>query len=611
MTLTTSTPFPAVPTFPEARPGSRAARLAMPRAVDALKDLAIDYGVCVRPVCFRRTDLETGQTEVIDLPCGATREDKCPSCAKRAKRERQRQCREGWHRDDEPLPAPDDADDEQRALIALRAHYEFERARCVANADWPQVADLDEAIGEIEQLITETGLRGRVAPAHVTNERGADVPTPPRRVRSTRRRQDTPDLPRKKVQPRTVGAAFGTDDGTIYRPSMFLTLTLDSYGRVRDDGSPVDPTTYDYRRAAWDAVHFPALLDRFFQNLRRAVGWNVQYFGAVEPQRRLAPHAHFAIRGAIPRALLRQVTAATYHQAWWPSTDVIRYPDHHLPEWDEAAGPEHIATVPGGPKCSCGNRHTLGDPIVGTPTGGYVDPDTRTALPTWDEALDAVDANPEAQPVHVARFGAQLDIKGVLGGTPEADKLIGYLTKYLTKSVDACHQADTDRQRAHLDRMWAELRYTPCSPRCPNWLRHGVQPKNAKPGRRPGNCKARVHQQATLGMGGRRVLVSRQWSGKTLADHRADTRAWVRALLGVTVGDDQADTDTPPAPVAWEMARPDDPDIPPLGHRLLRAISARIQQRTELRSARDRAANAPPDGPATAPDDDTRQEGNP
>src|SRR5690606_17534394 len=111
-----------------------------------------------------------------------------------------------------------------------------------------------------------------------------------RRHRSTRRRQDVPDLPRRKVTARTVGRAFATKHGKTYRPSTFLTLTLDSYGPVRDDGSPVNPSTYDYRRAAWDAVQFPSLLDRFWQNLRRAEGWNVQYMGSVEPQRRLAPH---------------------------------------------------------------------------------------------------------------------------------------------------------------------------------------------------------------------------------------------------------------------------------------------------------------------------------
>jgi len=116
-----------------------------------------------------------------------------------------------------------------------------------------------------------------------------------------------------------------------------------------------------------------------------------------------------------------------------------------------------------------------------------------------------------------------------------------------------------------------------------------------------------VHQKTTLGIGGRRVLVSRDWSGKTLADHRADAHAWVKALLGIS---DTADTAPPadpqlaePAPVAWEMARPGDPDLPPLEHRLLRAISQRIQQRGQLATARQCARGDPPArGSATGPD---------
>ena len=69
---------------------------------------------------------------------------------------------------------------------------------------------------------------------------------------------------------------------------------------------PIDPATYDYRRGALDALLFPRLLDRFWQNLRRCAGYRVQYFLAIEAQRRLAPHLHAAIRGAIPRALLRR-----------------------------------------------------------------------------------------------------------------------------------------------------------------------------------------------------------------------------------------------------------------------------------------------------------------
>ncbi|MBB5852961.1 replication initiator [Amycolatopsis umgeniensis] len=72
---------------------------------------------------------------------------------------------------------------------------------------------------------------------------------------------------------------------------MFVTLTCDTYSPapVWSDGSPVNPSTYDYRRAARGAVHFSALVDRWWQNLRRVVGWDVQYFATVEPQPE-APH---------------------------------------------------------------------------------------------------------------------------------------------------------------------------------------------------------------------------------------------------------------------------------------------------------------------------------
>jgi hypothetical protein len=92
-------------------------------------------------------------------------------------------------------------------------------------------------------------------------------------------------------------------------------------------------------------------------------------------------------------------------------------------------------------------------------------------------------------------------------------------------------------------------------------------------------------------MGGRRVLISRQWSGKTLADHKADRRDWVKALLGITADDGDRDEADQPARVRhmWEMARPDDPHVMPLGHRLLRAVSERIRWRGELAQARARA----------------------
>jgi hypothetical protein len=557
-----------VPQREEPRPGSRAARMGLPRSVDVLRDVATEYGVCIRPLAMRRTDLDTGRTEVIDLPCGATREDKCPPCAKRNRRLRQAQIRDGWHRDDEPLPPPEPASDEQKALIVLRAHFEFERDAAVREADWKQVTDLDDAITEVEDAITAEGLRGRVAPPHTTDTDGVDQgdaqDNGKRRKRSTRRRQDAPELPRRPVEARTVGKTYTAPDGNTYRPSMWLTLTLDSYGPVRPDGTPVNPDRYDYRRAAWDAVHFPRLLDRFWQNLRRCEGWNVQYAGCVEPQRRLAPHAHFAIRGTIPRQTLRTVAAATYHQVWWPSVDVQHYGGEHLPVWD-------------------------------VDQGAWVDPDTREPLTGWAEALDAVDADPDAEPVHVVRFGSQVDARGVMPGTQDAERTIRYITKYITKHAADCHTTTGGRQRQHLERFWRQLQVTPCTDRCANWLLYGVQPKNASAKLRPGRCRGKVHQRATLGIGGRRILISRDWSGKTLSDHKHDVRAWVRALLGATT--DLAGVDQPTGTDgagssrhAWELARPHDPDVTPLGHRLLRSISERARWRSQLLAAKDRAA---------------------
>jgi hypothetical protein len=92
-------------------------------------------------------------------------------------------------------------------------------------------------------------------------------------------------------------------------------------------------------------------------------------------------------------------------------------------------------------------------PIWDDHTGNYVDPDTRQPLPTWAQALDQLDhqldAGPGRGPEHVVGFGPQVNLQGVLAGTPQADKLIGYLTKYLTKTVASCHPVTTGTAEAH------------------------------------------------------------------------------------------------------------------------------------------------------------------
>jgi hypothetical protein len=134
------------------------------------------------------------------------------------------------------------------------------------------------------------------------------------------RRQAAAPLLRRPVSARTVGKTYTAPDGKTFRPSLFVTLTC-----------PADPQAYDYTQAARDALHFAALFDRFIQNLRRYTGYDLQYFAAIEPQRRLAPHIYIALRGTISRTELRQIIAATYHQVWWPFTQTAAYDGDRLP----------------------------------------------------------------------------------------------------------------------------------------------------------------------------------------------------------------------------------------------------------------------------------------
>lgn len=415
--------------------------------VEAVRELAVKEGVCIRPVVRRVVDTVTGEVAMVALPCQSTRESRCPSCAAKARALRIQQCLEGWHLDHEPEPRP-----------ASTGH------------------DPDDAEPETD-------------------------PAPTRVSRSTRRRDDVPDLPRVRQEQRTIGRVFTGNEGRSYRPSMFITLTLPSYGPIAaGTGVPVDPNRYDYRRAALDAMHFAKLLDRWVQNLRRCAGFKVQYFGAVEAQRRLAPHFHVATRGAIPRQVIKQVTKATYLSLWWPPfTDPV-YVDR-LPEWD---GIDYL------------------DPVTGHP------------LQTWDAAMAGLEDDPDAVPAHVMRFGAQLDVTGLIAGSRETDRAVRYLTKYLTKAVAETYttpEALDPAYQDHIDRLHEQVRVLPCSPDCANWLRYGIQPRTTGPGMRPGLCPSKAHDREHLGLGGRRVLVSRGWSGKRLCEHRADRAEVVRQAL--------------------------------------------------------------------------------
>jgi hypothetical protein len=336
---------------------TREQRAALPLSTEVAQMIAEDHGVCIRPLAMRRIDTITGRVDVVPVPCGSTREDQCRPCAEKAGRLRMAQCREGWHLDAEPVIERAKPSEEQQELMAVRADLFTAYAERRAVGDEVSCEQIGESVAELDTELRALGVRGRLTPL--------DPPAKPVR-RSTRRRQDAPNLPRRPIERRTVGRVFGG----CYRPSTFITLTLDSYGRVDSYGAAVAPDGYDYRRAARDPIHFPALVDRFWQNTRRCVGWDVQYFGTVEPQKRSAPHLHAAIRGAIPRAELREIVAATYHQVWWPPHDHLVYSGDHVPAWNARAK-------------------------------AFADPTTGAPLPTFDQACQEL-----AQPAYVVRFGA-------------------------------------------------------------------------------------------------------------------------------------------------------------------------------------------------------------
>jgi hypothetical protein len=310
----------ATETGTEGRTGhSRAERMRQPLAGDVVAAVADQHGVCVRPFTMEVGDPDTGELRYVPLPCGSTLESMCGPCARKARALRMTQCREGWHLTEELTVKADQPTAEQRAQLTARADLVAHYRDAVQGGQAGDADDLREAIREADQQLRQLGVRGRLP--------SADLPGKHPPKRSTRRRQDAPNLPTRPISKTTVGREFAGR----YRPSMFVTLTCDSYGRVRQDGTPVDPQSYDYRRAARDAVHFSSLVDRWWQNLRRVVGWDVQYFATVEPQRRAAPHLHTALRGSIPHEVIRQVTAATYHQVWWPHHDHLVYTDGRMP----------------------------------------------------------------------------------------------------------------------------------------------------------------------------------------------------------------------------------------------------------------------------------------
>ena len=341
---------------------------------------------------------------------------------------------------------------------------------------------------------------------------------------------------------------------------MFLTLTCDSYGKVDPDGMPADPDRYDYRGRPATRCTSP----------RCSTG-----------------SSRTCAASRVRRAVLRRGRAAAAAGPARPRGD----PRHRVPH-RAAAGPRR--DLP--PGLVATRRHVRHDdahlPVWHEPSGRYLDPATGRFLPAWDEALDAI--GPDDEPLHVARFGPKFDAQGVLAGSRDSARCIGYLTKYLTKHVADCHQATTDAQHAHAERLADALRYEPCSPTCANWLRYGVQPRNPREGLRPGRCPGRptaASTSATRAAGPGLPQVVRQ--DPCRPPRRPQSLA--PGTLGLSATD--------PARYAWEPVTPGDPDHMPPAQRLLHVVADRQRWHAAL--------TWPEQEPAARPAQIFRQPGGP
>ena len=120
----------------------------------------------------------------------------------------------------------------------------------------------------------------------------------------------------------------------------------------------------------------------------------------------------------------------------------------------------------------------------------------------------------------------------------------------------------------------------------------------------PGHCNHKAHDRDHLGLGGRRVLVSRKWSGKTLAGHKADRAAVVRQALeeaGIDPDDhDELSVVGSDGLWSWELLGRSRVDAPTYAAAIAQVIRTRQRWRAQYETAKAAVAAARA-GPASPP----------
>ncbi|MGK8508194.1 replication initiator [Nocardia asiatica] len=173
-----------------------AERRALPDFRDVAEALADEEKVCRRPVPMRVENPRTFEVSYVGAPCKSTVASVCPACAAQARYLRMTQCREGWHLDHEPVQDTNDPSEQQKALLAARADLFNAYQQAKDDGDQDTMSGIREVVEDLDREMRESGFRGRLP--------DLDAKPQDRRSRSTRRRQDVPDLPRKKVAKHTI-----------------------------------------------------------------------------------------------------------------------------------------------------------------------------------------------------------------------------------------------------------------------------------------------------------------------------------------------------------------------------------------------------------------------
>ena len=287
------------------------------------------------------------------------------------------------------------------------------------------------------------------------------------------------------------------------RPSMFVTLTLPCYGPiVPGTGVPATPAATTTGAPPWTPCTSPSCSTGGSRTC------------AAAPATRSSTSAPSRPNAASPRT----------------STSPSAAPS---PEPPSGPSPRPPTSSSGGRRSSSPSTPT--DRRSGTAATTST-PTPRSPLPTWDAGPGRSSMTiPTPHPMHVMRVRAADRHQGPARRHPRRRprRPLPHQVPHQGRRRDLHRQAEPSdaAYEDHIDRLHAEVRYLPCSPDCANWLRFGIQPRTVGPGLIPGRCPGKAHDRDNLGVGGRRVLVSRGWSGKTLRDHRADRSAVVREAL--------------------------------------------------------------------------------